>query len=70
MGDRAYLYRSKTGWRWHRKADNSETVAASTEGYANRSDAISNYERVSGTDAPSLELLNEPDPTDDEPSTG
>lgn len=70
MPDRAYLYRSKTGWRWARKSQNGETIGASTEGYERRTDAAQNYEHTNGTEAPLLELLNEPDPTDEEARTG
>jgi len=64
MDDRSFLYRSKTGWRWARKAPNGNTVGASTEGYEHKVDAEYNYQRTNGTDAPELILLNEPEPDD------
>jgi uncharacterized protein YegP (UPF0339 family) len=66
MPDRAFIYIRDGQWRWTRKAPNHETVAASTEGYDRKADAIANYERVSGPNSPLLEPLND----DDEPSTG
>lgn len=55
MTDRAILYRDGSKeYRWVRSAANGEKVAASTESYRNKMDAIANYERVSGPDAPLL----------------
>jgi uncharacterized protein YegP (UPF0339 family) len=60
MPDRAYLYKTGTEqWRWTRKSANGDTVAASTESYRNKADAVSNYERVSGEDSPLLEDLTD-----------
>lgn len=59
MPDRAYLYQSGTGYRWRRQAANGLMVAASTESYENRKDAVANYERVSGEDSPLLEDLTD-----------
>lgn len=65
MPDRSYLYRASSGeYRWRRQAMNGEVVAASSEGYLRKRDAIVNYERVSGENPPILEDL-----TDDESST-
>lgn len=39
------IYQDKAGeWRWNVKSANGEIVAASTEGYANKQDAIANYD--------------------------
>lgn len=61
MPDRAFLYRSGTEYRWRRQAGNGEVVSASSEGFLHRKDAVSNYERVSGEDAPALEDLTDDD---------
>jgi uncharacterized protein YegP (UPF0339 family) len=66
--DRAYLYKTDLEqWRWTRKSSNGETIAASTESYRNKSDAVKNYERVAGSDSPLLEDLSSN--PDDESST-
>lgn len=53
--DSAELYQDTAGeWRWSRHAPNGLIVAASTEGYAIRIDAVDNYYRVAGADAPDL----------------
>lgn len=36
---------SKKEWRWRRKASNGKIVGASTQGYVNKSDCISNAQR-------------------------
>lgn len=60
MTDRSFLFREPTGeWRWRRIAPNHEIVAGSTEGYLHRLDAVSNYRRINGADAPTLEDLSE-----------
>ena len=40
-------------WRWRIKAGNHEVIAASSEAYVRRIDAVANYERVTGRVAPS-----------------
>lgn len=63
MPDRSFLYRSGTEYRWRRQSANGLEVAGSTEGYRNKADAASNYERTSGPDAPTLEDLTDEDET-------
>lgn len=46
-GHRWEIWQSANGWRWRRIARNGVTVAASTQGYANKSDCIANA-RLSG----------------------
>lgn len=49
MDDRVVLYRDASGgWRWRRTAPNGEPVAASSEAYRDRADAIANLQRVNG----------------------
>jgi len=39
------IYQDKAGeWRWNVKGANGKIIAASTEGYTNKQDAINNYE--------------------------
>ena len=67
MPDTARLFRGHDGaWRWRRYSANHEIIAASSEGYLHRLDAIENYQRVTGPEAPHLE---EDGGNDDEPST-
>ena len=52
---RSTLYKDDKGeWRWVRKAVNGEVIAASTESYKRKTNAIKNYLMVSNEDAPPL----------------
>ena len=45
-GDTWTIYQDNASeWRWNRKASNGQTVGASSEGYANKADCISNARR-------------------------
>ncbi|WP_151991727.1 DUF1508 domain-containing protein [Sphingomonas aurantiaca] len=50
-GDRWDIYQS-SGWHWRRTATNGKIVGASTEGYVNKSDCISNAQRNGMTCTP------------------
>lgn len=41
-GHRWEFYTTTDGWRWRRVATNGNIVGASTEGYVNRADCVSN----------------------------
>lgn len=57
--DRSKLFRDPRGEiRWKRTAPNGERVGMSSEGYKAKADAITNYERTNGPDAPFLEDLD------------
>ena len=43
-GDKWEVYQS-AGWRWRRTASNGRIVGASTEGYVNKSDCLTNAQR-------------------------
>ncbi|HYD16576.1 MAG TPA: DUF1508 domain-containing protein [Candidatus Nanoarchaeia archaeon] len=44
--DKWRIYQGTNGeWRWERIAPNGRTVGASTEGYKNRTDCVSNARR-------------------------
>ena len=52
---RSILYKTDKGeWRWVRRAVNGEVIAASTESYKRKANAIKNYLTVSNEDAPPL----------------
>jgi len=45
-GDKWEIYKDKRGeWRWRRIAPNGRKVGASSEGYVNKSDCVSNARR-------------------------
>ncbi|WP_298851604.1 DUF1508 domain-containing protein [uncultured Ruegeria sp.] len=45
-GDKWEIYRDNaSNWRWRRTASNGRIVGASSEGYMNKSDCISNAKR-------------------------
>ncbi|MEO9458253.1 MAG: DUF1508 domain-containing protein [Lentilitoribacter sp.] len=45
-GDKWVIYKdARTQWRWKRTARNGNIVGASTEGYVNRVDCVSNAHR-------------------------
>lgn len=53
-GDTWEIYKSTASdWRWRRTASNGRIVGASTEGYVNKSDCISNARRNGMTCTPS-----------------
>ena len=41
-GDKWDIYQAGDGWRWRRTARNGRITGASTQGYSNKSDCISN----------------------------
>lgn len=46
MNDKFDIYQDSNGyWRWRRVAPNGRIVGASSEGYRNRSDCVSNARR-------------------------
>lgn len=45
---RLVMYKSMSGWRWYLKTKNHRTVAASTESYKHRGDAVSNLYDAAG----------------------
>lgn len=45
---RLVMYKAPSGWRWYLRAKNRRTVAASTEGYRHRADAIKNLHDAAG----------------------
>jgi len=46
MDDKWEVYKDTAGeWRWRRTAPNGRIVAASTQGYVNKADCISNARR-------------------------
>ena len=51
-GDKWEVYQNH-GWRWRRTARNGNIVGASTEGYVNKADCISNAKRNGMTCNPS-----------------
>lgn len=54
--DKATLYLDDAGeWRWRRTAENGEEVAASSEGYVDKTDAVENFDRINGPHAPALD---------------
>jgi uncharacterized protein YegP (UPF0339 family) len=46
--DTIVVYASMDEWRWTRKAPNGVTIAASTEGYNDKRDAMRNITRTQG----------------------
>ena len=52
-GDTWTIYKDAAAkWRWRRTASNGQIVGASTEGYVNKSDCISNARRNGMTCTP------------------
>jgi uncharacterized protein YegP (UPF0339 family) len=52
-GDTWVIYKDNAAdWRWRRTASNGKIVGASTEGYTNKSDCISNARRNGMTCTP------------------
>ena len=51
-GDKWEIYQSTTGWRWRRIARNGDITGASTQGYSNKADCISNAQRNGMTCTP------------------
>lgn len=45
MKARCRLYLAKDGWRWQTKSLNGKVTGASSEGYVNRSEAVTNMLR-------------------------
>ena len=51
-GDKWEIYQSTTGWRWRHIASNGKILGASTQGYSNKADCISNAQRNGMTCTP------------------
>ena len=51
-GDKWDIYHHTDGWRWRRTASNGRITGASTQGYSNKSDCISNAQRNGMTCTP------------------
>jgi len=51
-GDKWEIYAAGDGWRWRRTARNGDITGASTQGYSNKSDCISNAQRNGMTCTP------------------